>query len=133
MIYCLASVPLTRTDGRAGDAVSRADVKDGQKTPPHRSQEAYIVGPTAQTDPSLPFKKCAKFNLIRSPDSDLPTPSLPLLPNPNFSFSPLFAVPLALPHSIVETILPSHRLTAAPIGAALRRPPRLMAEPPLLP
>ena len=42
-----------RTRRRAGDAVSRADVKDGQKTPPHRSQEAHIVGPTAQTPPSF--------------------------------------------------------------------------------
>ena len=41
---------------------------------------------TAHEPPScLPFKKCAKFNLIRSPDSDPPLP--PSLP-PSFSRSP---------------------------------------------
>ena len=129
MIYCLASVPLTRTDGRATQSVEQMSKTDKKYLPMALKRHTSLAPPHR---PLPPFKKCAKFNLIRSPDSDRPLPSLPiqLLFLSPFRGPP----PLALPHSIVETILPSHRLTAAPIGAALRRrPPRLMSEPPLLP
>ena len=75
MIYCLASVPLTRTDGRATQSVEQMSKTDKKYLPMALKRHTSLAPPHR---PLPPFKKCAKFNLIRSPDSDRPLPSLPI-------------------------------------------------------
>ena len=67
-----------RTDARTGRRRSQSSrcQRRTKNTSPSLSRGTHRW--PHRTDPSLPFKKCAKFNLIRSPDSDRPLPSLPI-------------------------------------------------------
>ena len=112
----LLSFGATHENGRTTQSVEQMSKTDKKSIPIALKRHTSLAPPDR---PLPPFKKCAKFNLIRSPDSVICL-SLP---------TPLFAVPLALPHSIVETILPSHRLTDCCSNWGCLA--RLMSEPPL--